>query len=616
MSEENEARQIPNDAFTIAWICPIACELQAALRVVDETYRSPDARSNGDNNDYTLARIGHHKVVIFCVGECGTLPAATATEKVKHTFPNIEFYLLVGIAGGVPSEAHDIRLGDIVVSYPNGQSPGVIKHDFGKMESNGFVRIGALNKPHKALLNVVNTLKASFDTINKASVFDLSPHQTDQKQQHLHYPSHLSDVLFQPQQPTDDTGRSSNLIDRPPRESANPLIHYGTIASGDLVVKNQTFRDKFQKDDNILCFEMEAAGLMDSYQSLVIRGICDYADSAKNKDWQPYAASVAAEYAKAVLARLPGSSSKPVLYKLNKEEQKCLQLFRQASTTTSNASYEWYKDSVKKASEDTCKWLKSDPKFEQWLSANGTTLVITALPGCGKSVLSRHLVDSVLPDRTDATICYFFFKDGDQNTLRQALCALLHQLLAANPSLHAMSSHERNGDSLINSVSLLWIIWQSATHDPAAGHVITILDGLDECQKDDTSVLLERVSEHANGKSNVQYLVTSRPYESILTEVRSMFGDGNYYHVSADEKSEAISEEVKRVIKSKVSQLAKSKRLSPDATASLAERIDAMKNVTYLWVRLVFDYLSTVKFNRTRPGIEEVFKRLTSSVYS
>ncbi|KKA28389.1 hypothetical protein TD95_000185 [Thielaviopsis punctulata] len=437
-----EARQIPNDAFTVAWICPIDCELQAALRIVDETYRSPDARSNGDNNDYTLARIGHHKVVIFCVGECGTLLAATATEKVKHTFPNIEFYMLVGIAGGAPSKEHDIRLGDIVVSYPNGQSPGVIQYDLGKMESNGFVRIGVLKKPHKALLSVVNTLKASFDSINKASVFDLSPHQTDQEQQHLHYPSHLSDVLFQPQQPTDDTGRSSNLINRPPRESANPLIHYGTIASGDLVVKNQTFRDTIQKNDNILCFEMEAAGPMDSYQSLVIRGICDYADSVKNKDWQPYAASVATEYAKAVLARLPGSSSKPskpAPYRLDEKEQKCLQLFRQASTTTSNASYEWCKDSVKKASEDTCKWLKSDPKFEQWLSANGTTLVITALPGCG--------------------------------------------------------------------------------------HVITILDGLDECQKDDISILLERVSEHADGKSNVQYLVTSRPYESILMEVRSMFGD-------------------------------------------------------------------------------------------
>ncbi|KKA29338.1 hypothetical protein TD95_001949, partial [Thielaviopsis punctulata] len=217
----------PNDVFTI---CSIVCELQAALRIVDETYKSPNARSNGDDNNYTLARIGRRNVFILCVKECSTSLAATATEKVKLTFPNVELFLLAGIAAGVPSETHDIRLADIVVS------PGVIKYDFGKMESDGFVRTGALNKPHEALLNVVDTLKAPFKSINKAS-------------------------------PTDDTGGSSNPVNRPPCESTNSLIHYDTIASGDIVVKNKTFCGKVLKKDNILCFEMEAAGFMESCQS-------------------------------------------------------------------------------------------------------------------------------------------------------------------------------------------------------------------------------------------------------------------------------------------------------------------------------------------------------------
>ena len=46
---------------------------------------------------------------------------------------------------------------------------------------------------------------------------------------------------------------------------------------------------------------MEAAGLMDSFPCLVIRGICDYADSHKNKRWQPYAAATAAAFAKELL---------------------------------------------------------------------------------------------------------------------------------------------------------------------------------------------------------------------------------------------------------------------------------------------------------------------------
>lgn len=49
---------------------------------------------------------------------------------------------------------------------------------------------------------------------------------------------------------------------------------------------------------------MEAAGLMDNFPCLVIRGICDYADSHKNKRWQPYAAATAAAYAKDLLMNL------------------------------------------------------------------------------------------------------------------------------------------------------------------------------------------------------------------------------------------------------------------------------------------------------------------------
>jgi nucleoside phosphorylase len=55
----------------------------------------------------------------------------------------------------------------------------------------------------------------------------------------------------------------------------------------------------------VLCVEMEAAGLMDEFSCLVIRGVCDYADSHKNKRWQPYAAATAAAYAKELLSIVP-----------------------------------------------------------------------------------------------------------------------------------------------------------------------------------------------------------------------------------------------------------------------------------------------------------------------
>jgi hypothetical protein len=50
---------------------------------------------------------------------------------------------------------------------------------------------------------------------------------------------------------------------------------------------------------------MEAAGLMNNFPCIVIRGICDYADSHKNDRWQRYAAATAAAYAKELLAFVP-----------------------------------------------------------------------------------------------------------------------------------------------------------------------------------------------------------------------------------------------------------------------------------------------------------------------
>lgn len=84
-------------------------------------------------------------------------------------------------------------------------------------------------------------------------------------------------------------------------------MHYGAIASGNQVMKDGKTRDRLAKKYGILCFEMEAAGLMNQLPCLVIRGISDYADSHKSKRWQGYAALTAAAYAKILLLKTPKS---------------------------------------------------------------------------------------------------------------------------------------------------------------------------------------------------------------------------------------------------------------------------------------------------------------------
>ncbi len=92
-----------------------------------------------------------------------------------------------------------------------------------------------------------------------------------------------------------DAGR---LVVREPRPSEDPVIHYCLIASGDQVMRHEATRDRLRRELNVLYFEIKAAGLMDSFPCLIIRGICDYSDSHKNKHWQPYIAAIAAAYAK------------------------------------------------------------------------------------------------------------------------------------------------------------------------------------------------------------------------------------------------------------------------------------------------------------------------------
>ncbi|PTB60189.1 hypothetical protein M431DRAFT_536930, partial [Trichoderma harzianum CBS 226.95] len=120
-------------------------------------------------------------------------------------------------------------------------------------------------------------------------------------------PSSAQDRLFlatyshSPERANCDSCDTSMLVYRPPRMDNHPVIHYGNVASGNQVMKDAISRDEIARELNIICFEMEAAGLSDALPCLVIRGICDYSDSHKNKQWQEYAAAAAAAYAKELL---------------------------------------------------------------------------------------------------------------------------------------------------------------------------------------------------------------------------------------------------------------------------------------------------------------------------
>ena len=300
--------------YTVGWICALPIE-KAVAEVALDVRHDPLSQSSGDSNIYSLGSIGAHNVVIACLpaGVTGTISAAVVASQMRSTFGWIRFYLMVGIGGGVPSDKTDIRLGDVVVSTPDGTFGGVVQYDLGKtMEDGQFIRTGSSNKPPVLLLNAVSSLRAKQikEDINLATRWCELVLRFPKLRITTIYPGTEHDQLFEADYDHQGGGELCDvgrLHRRPDRSSKEPEIHYGLIASGNQVIRNGSMRERYRKELHILCFEMEAAGLMDNFPCLVIRGICDYADSHKNKRWQPYAAATAAAYATELLQTIPGS---------------------------------------------------------------------------------------------------------------------------------------------------------------------------------------------------------------------------------------------------------------------------------------------------------------------
>jgi nucleoside phosphorylase len=310
----------PRD-YAVGWICAVVTEYVAARAFLDERHEGPEYVDPNDNNDYTLGRIGRHNVVIATLpeGEYGIAAAASVAKDMLRSFPNIRIGLMVGIAGGAPSKQNDIRLGDVVVSIPRNGSSGVLQYDFGKtIQDQGFRNTAFLNQPPEVLRTAVAGVKAQYKadghhidaTIN--TIFEKIPRLRREYKR----PDPTTDILYKSivvhqvaeSSCTIACGRSlPDIVPRLDRteEDDNPTIHYGLIASGNQLMKDALIRDKLAAERGVLCFEMEAAGLMNPFPCLVIRGICDYSDSHKNDKWQGYAAMTAAAYAKDLLCRIP-----------------------------------------------------------------------------------------------------------------------------------------------------------------------------------------------------------------------------------------------------------------------------------------------------------------------
>ncbi|KAK4144037.1 uncharacterized protein C8A04DRAFT_28380 [Dichotomopilus funicola] len=300
------------------------------------------------------------------------------------------------------------------------------------------------------------------------------------------------------------------------------------------------------------------------------------------------------------------------------QAQKCHQTFRLTRGGTEDDSYEWYKGRVEDRVEGTCEWFLKHENFQSWLKRDTGPLLVSADPGCGKSVLAKYLIDRVLPSRGEANTCYFFFKDQDQNTLSQALCALLHQLFSQQPALicHAMPGFAENGFKIVTNTKLLWDILEAATEDSAAKPTTFVLDALDECVETDFRELMRQLTAFFVGKSvasrRVKFLLTGRPYSTVLSGFRELVDAFPYIRIPGEDEnhSDAISNEVDHVIRHRVRKLDLSKHIE----GYLEQRLVNVVHRTYLWVYLVFDYLQAEGFQKTKMGVDLVLQNIPTTV--
>ncbi|KAL2849950.1 hypothetical protein BJY01DRAFT_245746 [Aspergillus pseudoustus] len=301
------SRHLSHVDFSIAWICALPLEIAAAKLVLDAVHDSLPQPA-ADQNCYTLGEVSGHNVVIACLpsGVYGTVSATTVLVQMLPTFRPLRFGLMVGIGGGVPTKV-DVRLGDVgdvVVGIPSASSTGVIQFDFGKtLHSGDFIDE----------IKVEGIICSALEGTREPAEEGAAERRREAIRENFSRPDldRLFDSTYSHQNPA--TGCSScdsdRLVHRERRQSGTPRIHYSSIASGNQVMKDAQTRDSIAAELEVLCFEMEAAGLMDQLPCLAIRGICDYCDSHKSKEWQGYGALAAAAYAKVLLKVVPMHSA-------------------------------------------------------------------------------------------------------------------------------------------------------------------------------------------------------------------------------------------------------------------------------------------------------------------
>ncbi|KAK2805838.1 hypothetical protein FQN51_008612 [Onygenales sp. PD_10] len=614
-----------SDFYTVGWISPLWFELAAAIAILDEHHNRPCnfVQPLTDTNCYTWGKIGEHNVVIASLpgGEYGPTRAATTASNLMSTFPQIRFGLLVGIGAGIarPERGYDIRLGDVVVSYPEAGTGGVIQYDLGKAKPDQtWERNDPPTMPPLILLQALARLRA-YHELGQSRLPEFLEAMPRKKARTLN--SSPPDSVYVHQGFENDRLFNSSYthvsgdgcggcdereeVQRDERGSTDPEIHYGIIASGGTLFRDPARRDEIVKDigEECICFEMEAAGLMRHFPCLVIRGICDYADSHKNDRWQRYAAATAAAYGKELLGYVPARDLQETQraldflrsmgQEINKEVRATrseLQEWKQSDESRKILS--WLKDTdpgaqlsdfLGRRQAGTGIWFLNDDTFTAWLTGGQQrTLFCPGVPGAGKTIMASIVVDELyrrFQYDEDVGISFLFCNFGLRHIEKpkDMMAGILKQLVRKNDPLpeavkNLYDINERKGTRpLYDELSIA--LDSTLSRYSKTFIVADALDEADEAASQVLSTLMELQSRH-----HIRLLVTSR----FVPEITAKFNNSPWLEIRANDDD--VEKYVQDQIKQRLPYVAKDSELRTEVINKITKAVDGMFLLAYLHV--------------------------------
>ncbi|BCS19483.1 uncharacterized protein APUU_12311A [Aspergillus puulaauensis] len=566
------------DEFETAIICALALEFDAVEALFDEAYdgfgASSYGKQPGDPNWYRTGRIGPHNVVLTCLPGMGKARAASVASNLQVSFPGVSLGLLVGICGAVPfpSEHTEVILGDVIVSDK------VVEYDFGKQYPDGFRRnrvvketLGGPNRMIRSFLSGLKTRKMHGELQEQTWKYQQSVRSqqdgrwqypgTSQDQlfpadyRHKHYHQHpdafclCADCHYSSDPVCEKAlelscrklGCMGSLLQRNrlTADSPKPCVFFGSIASADTVMKSGEHRDNIAATHKVIGFEMEGAGIWDSLPCVIIKGVCDYADSHKNKIWQTYAAATAASCAKAfVICWTPSVSARSdpasMVYETvqgstygetmsDDQRKQLLSMLRFDQIDARQMS-------LKAAQGKTCRWMLQSAQYKDWLDSGSLQmhngfLWIKGKPGAGKSIMMKFLFQEARRTMKNSVVISFFFNargDALEKSTNGLYRSLLFNLMSKMPDLiscldncgiHSQAAIKDSGWQ----PEMLKEIFRLVVGRLQDRRVVFYVDALDECPEDDIRDMVSLFEELGGREKPGQLLVcfSSRHYPEI-----------------------------------------------------------------------------------------------------